>query len=79
MGGDTADILGLFREARSMPDATCTVGWGARHTVDENMTRFAKWKPWDKNLNAQLETGEEVAEKTHPTIDGVFSDKFQHE
>jgi hypothetical protein len=58
MGGDTADIVGLFREARSTPDATCSVGWGADHTVDETTTRFAKWKPWDKNLNAKLDVGE---------------------
>ena len=56
MGADTAALVGLFREARSVPDATCSVGWGAAHTVDEATTRFAKWKPWDKNLNAQLES-----------------------
>src|SRR4051812_21316692 len=43
MGGGTVGIVGLFREARSTPDATCTVGWGARHTVDEAGPRFAKW------------------------------------
>ena len=46
MGGDPADIVGLFREARSMPDMTCTIGVGAGLTVDESRTpRFAKWKP----------------------------------
>jgi hypothetical protein len=46
MGGDTAELVGLFREARSMPDATCSVGWGADHTVEETTSRFAKWRPF---------------------------------
>ena len=46
MGGDTAEAVGLFREARSTPDMTCGVGWGADHTVSEPLDgriRFAKW------------------------------------
>ena len=45
MGGDTALLVGLFREARSTPDMKCSVGWGASHTVREDVTRFAKWVP----------------------------------
>jgi hypothetical protein len=48
MGGDTAEAVGLFREARSMPDATCSVGWGAGHTVDEAGPRFVKFRPFDQ-------------------------------
>jgi len=44
MGGDPASLVGLFREARSTPGSTCTVGWGASHTVREDVTRFAKWQ-----------------------------------
>ena len=45
MGGDNAGRVGLFREARSVPSLTCTVGWGAGKTVDENGPWFVKWKP----------------------------------
>ena len=45
MGGDTKATVGLFREAHSVSDSTCSVGWGARHTVDESGPKFAKWKP----------------------------------
>ena len=45
MGGDTALLVGLFREARSTPDMTCSVGCGASHSVREDVTRFAKWAP----------------------------------
>ena len=45
MGGDPLANVGLFREARSTPGSICTVGWGARHTVDESGPKFAKWKP----------------------------------
>jgi len=47
MGGDPKEIAGLFREARSVPDLTCTVGWGAGHTViepDRGRIHFAKWQ-----------------------------------
>jgi len=48
MGGDTTAAVGLFREARSVPDSTCTVGWGADHIVSEpdrgGGPRFAKWQ-----------------------------------
>jgi hypothetical protein len=45
MGGDPASLVGLFREARSVPSSTCSVGWGASHTVREDVTRFEKWEP----------------------------------
>ena len=45
MGEDTASLVGLFREARSVPSITCSVGWGASHSVREDVTRFEKWKP----------------------------------
>ena len=45
MGGDPLANVGLFREARSVPDMTCGLGWGAGKTVDESGPKFAKWKP----------------------------------
>jgi hypothetical protein len=47
MGGDTSVAVGLFREARSVPSSTCSVGWGAAHTViepDRGRIHFAKWQ-----------------------------------
>jgi hypothetical protein len=47
MGGDPKETVGLFREARSVPDSTCSVGWGADHTViepDRGRIHFAKWQ-----------------------------------
>ena len=38
---------GLFREGRSTPDISCTVEWGASHTVlepSENRIRFVKYR-----------------------------------
>jgi hypothetical protein len=52
--GPTADRAGLFREGRHTPDLTCSVEWGAAHTVDETKTAFVKYKPW-AGLNREAE------------------------
>ena len=42
--GATAQRAGLFREGRSTPDLSCSVEWGAAHTVDESGPRFTKYR-----------------------------------
>jgi hypothetical protein len=55
MGGDPFLLAGLFRDECSTPDLTCSVGWGADHTVDESGTpRFRKWIPFDPSIWPKL-------------------------
>lgn len=43
---DTGQLAGLFRLGRSEPDLTCSVAWGADHTVkEEPKVRFGKYEP----------------------------------
>ncbi len=44
MGGDPVSAAGLFRKGSRIADLTCSVGWGADHTVREDLTRFTKWR-----------------------------------
>jgi hypothetical protein len=46
ISGDTSERVGLFREVSSIPSLSCTVGWGAGRTVDENGPWFKKWVPF---------------------------------
>jgi len=45
MGGDPQHRVGLCRAGRLEPDLTCTVGWGASKTVDEEGPWFKKFQP----------------------------------
>jgi hypothetical protein len=50
MGGDPAERACLFREGKVEADISCTVGWGAAHTVEERSAGnicFAKFKSFD--------------------------------
>lgn len=48
-GALPVERVSLFREGRSEPDLTCTVGWGASHTVEESRKvgpRFVKYREY---------------------------------
>jgi hypothetical protein len=46
MGGDTAELAGLFRPGRSAPDLTCRVRVSAGLMVEESPSpHFAKFRP----------------------------------
>src|SRR3974390_1590947 len=52
--GPTQTRAGLFREGRSTPDLSCTVEWGAAHTVSESGTpRFVKYREFDIGAMAE--------------------------
>jgi hypothetical protein len=42
--------IGIYRQGREIPDLVCTVDTGARLTVNETTTRFAKWRPLDAKI-----------------------------
>ena len=47
----------LFREGRSSPDLSCSVEWGAAHSVSESGTpRFVKYREFD--IGAMAEAAE---------------------
>jgi len=49
MGEPTVSLVGLFRKGREKPDATCSVEWGATHTVREDERTgpvFVKYRPF---------------------------------
>jgi hypothetical protein len=47
--GDTGQRACLFRAGKSEPDISCSVAWGAAHTVKENPTvHFAKFQEFDR-------------------------------
>jgi hypothetical protein len=49
--GPTSQLAGLFREGRSEPDISCSVRWGAEHTVrDDGRVRFAKYRESDEPM-----------------------------
>ena len=49
IGEDPAVRAGLFWQGRERPSLTCTVGTGAKLTVDETRTPvLAKWKAFGK-------------------------------
>ena len=49
--GPTNQLAGLFREGRSEPDISCSVRWGAEHTVrDDGRVRFAKYRESDEPM-----------------------------
>jgi hypothetical protein len=54
--GTTDRRAGLFREGRAEPDISCSVSWGAAHTVDERNAggiRFVKYREPDTSLMAE--------------------------
>ena len=57
MGAHAGGRVGLFRVGRLKPDLTCTVAWGARYSVREDHTKFAKWKPKPQSLWTDPEKG----------------------
>jgi len=47
MGAVPSDYAGLFQRGRSEPDLTCSIKWGAEHSVEEGGRigpRFTKFK-----------------------------------
>ena len=47
----TNQLAGLFRKGRSEPDISCSVRWGAEHTVrDDGRVRFAKYRESDEPM-----------------------------
>ena len=52
MGALPAEAIGLFRGDRC--DMSCSVEWGAVHTVNEHDTRFVKWRPFRESDNARI-------------------------
>lgn len=49
-GGTSQDWAGIWREGKLEPDMTCSVTWGAAHTVSDpasRWVRFVKWRPFD--------------------------------
>jgi len=54
--GPTAKRAGLFREGRSVPDISCSVEWGAAHTVEERNSggiRFVKYREFEIPLTRE--------------------------
>jgi hypothetical protein len=45
--GPTAQRAGLFRQGRPTPDISCSVEFGAAHTVNESGPRFAKYREFE--------------------------------
>ena len=46
--GPINQLAGLFREGRSEPEISCSVRWGAAHTMrDDGRIRFAKYRESD--------------------------------
>lgn len=43
-GATATQQIGLYRQGKDQFDMTCRVDWGADRTVDESITRFARWK-----------------------------------
>ena len=56
--GETGDTYAaIYREGRLDPDATCSVKWGAAHTVHERGRgiRFVRYRPFGEKLGKAAE------------------------
>ena len=57
MGVGTGERVQQFRAGHPEPDITCSVGWGAAHTVKEpsnGTIHFARYEPWGEGGSRKI-------------------------